>query len=527
MVSFNLFKFKKKEQIKETKLIFKVESPKDAPSLPDLKEKSTFNVKYPLITPFAYTNLFWDKTNNELVYSVEEPKLDESEKRILSMLEEGVRELINISFINIKEESKVIEYLEKNIHILLKEFGIKISQDTFLKLMYYIYRDFIGLNEIEPLLRDYFIEDIECNGVNTPVYIVHRKYRNLRTNIVFKDSKKLANLVEKLAQRCGKYVSYANPIFDGRLPTGERVNATYTQDITSRGPTFSIRKFVKEPWTPIKLIDFRTLSPEILAYLWLLIEYESNIMIIGGTGSGKTSFLNGIAFFIPPQARVISIEDTKELNLLHENWLPSVAREGTSTSSAKQSEVTMFDLLKESFRQRPDYVIVGEIRGAEAFVVFQGMSSGHPSFATMHAEDVATMIKRLETPPINLSPTLVESIDAVCIMTNARIRKENVRRLREISEIVNVGARGFKSNSPFVWDPRQDKFFFKTDSVIFNRIAVKYGITTEQLMKEFNVRTKLLWKMYQRKIFGFKEVQDTINLYYRSPEEVLKKFGII
>jgi len=186
-------------------------------------------------------------------------------------------------------------------------------------------------------LRDYFVEDIECNGAITPVYIVHRIYRNIKTNLVFNDLVRLESFVEKLAQRCGKYISYAKPILDGSLPDGSRVNATYTKDITSKGPTFTIRKFTKEPWTPPQLVAFKTLSPEILAYMWLLVQYKMNFLITGGTSSGKTTLLNAIAFFIPPEARVVSIEDTRELNLPRDNWLPSVSRAATGTS--KMGEV--------------------------------------------------------------------------------------------------------------------------------------------------------------------------------------------
>ena len=280
--------------------------------------------------------------------------------------------------IKVKEGDTVIRYLEKNIKILLAELGFSLSKETFLKVMYYVYRDFVGLNEFEPLMNDYFIEDIECNGINSPVYLVHRKYRNLKTNINFTDVLYLASFVEKLAQKCGRYVSYSSPLLDGSLPSGHRVNATYTTDISSKGPTITIRAFTKEPWSPSKMIELGTVSPEILAYLWMLVEHEFNIMVIGGTGSGKTSFLNALAFFIPQQARIVSIEDTKELNIVHENWLPSVAREGVGLANLvgqKYGEVTLFDLLKESFRQRPDYVIIGEVRGKEAFVLFQGMAS--------------------------------------------------------------------------------------------------------------------------------------------------------
>jgi len=393
--------FKKKEKIKTKEaILFHIKPSKEIIQLPELTDEKAFDIKYPLLKPYAYAHIKWNPKEKELIYTIEEPILTIEEKAILSQLEESMKELINISFININESEIVIEYLEKNIKVLLSEFGYILNKESFLKIMYYIYRDFVGLNEIEPLLNDYFIEDIECNGSKTPVYIVHRKYRHLKTNLVFPDNEVLSNLVEKIAQKSGSYISYANPILDSVLPDGSRVNATYTKDITTKGPTFSIRKFTKEPWTPIKLMDLGTVSPEMLAYLWLLTEYGSNIMVIGGTGSGKTSFLNSIAFFIPPKARIITIEDTREINMIHENWLPSVARAGVGLANIvgqKHGEVSLFDLLKESFRQRPDYVIVGEIRGKEAFVMFQGAASGHPTASTMHAESVDTMIKRLET----------------------------------------------------------------------------------------------------------------------------------
>jgi len=527
-----LFNKKQKKEVKTEEPSFHIDTNEEIVQLPEIENKEQFDITYKLISPYASAHIFWNAETHELVYHVEEPKLDEKEKKILKILENGIEELINITLINIKDKKIVIEYLEKNMKALLKEFGVSLSNESFLKLMYYLYRDFVGLNEIEPLLNDYYIEDIECNGSNAPIYIVHRKYRNMRTNIVFTDNKKLASLVEKMAQRAGKYVSYASPLLDGRLPDGSRVNATYTEDITSRGPTFTIRKFTKEPWTPVKLMEFRTVSPEILAYFWILIENEANIMIIGGTGSGKTSFLNSIAFFIPPAARVVSIEDTKELHLLHENWLPAVARQSsgiTGLSGGGHGEVTLFDLLRESFRQRPDYVIVGEIRGKEAFVLFQGASSGHPSFSTMHAEDVETMVRRLETEPINLSPSLVASLDVTGIMIQTKVGGKAVRRLKEVDEIISVSQSlgNVKINKAFIRDPRTDKFYFKRASYILDKIMKEKGMTREELNREFNLRTKLLMALYKNKVFGFKEVQDAIHSYYKNPAGVLKKFGVI
>ncbi len=226
------------KEVIEFKPIFYINPRPEIAELPDVKEKQKIDVRYVLLEPYVNAHIFWDKENNELVYYVEEPQLDEKELNVLNILENGINELINISFIAMKNTDVVVEYLEKNIRVLLNELKISISKESYLKLMYYIYRDFVGLNEIEPLLKDYYIEDIECNGVNTPIYIVHRKYRNLRTNIIFKDAKELTSFVEKLAQKCGKYISYASPLLDASLPDGSRIQATFTQDISSRGPSF-------------------------------------------------------------------------------------------------------------------------------------------------------------------------------------------------------------------------------------------------------------------------------------------------
>ncbi|MEK6937173.1 MAG: type II/IV secretion system ATPase subunit [Nanoarchaeota archaeon] len=528
-----MFNFTKNKEVQqqEFKPLFYINPRPQVADIPEIKEKEKIDVKYVLIEPYVYAHIFWDKENNELIYNIEEPILDEKEAGILNLLENSINELINISFIGMKSTDVVIEYLEKNLRVLLSEFKINITKESFLKLMYYIYRDFVGLNEFEPLLRDYYIEDIECNGVNSPVYIVHRKYRNVRTNVIFRDIRKLTSFVEKIAQKCGKYISYASPLLDASLPDGSRVNATYTQDISTKGPAITIRKFTSEPWSPVKLMQFKTVSPEMLAYLWLAIEHESNIMVIGGTGSGKTSLLNSIAFFIPPASRVVTIEDTRELNILHENWLPGVTRSGVGASNllgTKEGEISLFDLLRESFRQRPDYIIVGEIRGKEAYVLFQGMSSGHPSFGTMHAEDVETMVRRLETPPIELSASLIESLDIVCIIGPAKVNNKEVRRVKKVVEIVRVrgGTEGVETNSPFVWDPRNDNFYFKEESKVFDKIVIHKGISKEKLFREFVLRTKLLVALYKNNIMEFKEVNDLINAYYKTPEAVLKKFNI-
>ena len=503
----------------------KINLNQNVPALPKIADKTKINVRYALISPYVSVHIYWNKKYEELIYEIEEPILDENEKNLLRDLEKSLEEFINVDSILEKDTESTINYIEKNSRSLIEELGIKISEDSYKKIFYYLFRDFAGINEMEPIIKDYFIEDIECNGKDTPVYVVHRVYRNMRTNIVYNDIDKLSNFVEKLAQRCGKYISYVNPILDGSLPDGSRVNATYTKDISSRGPTFTIRKFTKIPWTPTQLLNMGTISPEMLAYFWILLEHKSNILITGGTASGKTTLLNAMAFFIPPEARVVSIEDTRELNLSRENWLPSVTR--SSFGSQKIGEVDLFSLLRSSFRQNPDYVIVGEVRGQEASVLFQGMASGHSSIGTIHADSVDTLIKRLETPPINLSPTLINVLDCVAIMTHAIVKKQETRKLREIVEIVNVDSNGTAfTNTPFVWNAQDNSFYFKKDSKVFQKITTKFGTDFETLNKELIIRARLLYEMQKRKVFDFDQNQKIINQYYKNPKAVLEAFGI-
>ncbi|HLC67484.1 MAG TPA: type II/IV secretion system ATPase subunit [archaeon] len=504
---------------------FRVSVNKSLITLPPRSDIKSSNIIYPLIRPYSYANIKFDAGENSLVYNMLEPRMNDKEKYIMQKIHEGLIQIIDVSLDDVKHGDKVLTFLEKSVTRLLDEYNFKLTEQEYIKIMYYIFRDFVGLNRIEPLLSDPYIEDIGCDGLNVPVYVVHQKFGSIKTNIVYTDAKELRDFVTKLAERCDRYISYAEPLLDGSLPDGARVQASLAADVTTRGPTFSIRKFRSEPLSPVDMIRLNTASPEMLAYLWFLIEHGMNILIAGGVSTGKTSLLNGISFFIPPEAKIVSIEDTRELNLPHENWIPGAARSGFTGSGV--GEVSMYELLRESFRQNPDYLIVGEIRGKEAYVMFQAMASGHPSISTVHAGSVDDLMKRLQTKPINLSAGLIESLDLVIIMIHAREQGKSARRVKEVVEIEDIDIASGQpiTNKAFVWLPATDSFEYRSNSWLLERVSTQKGIPMNTIIKEIAKRKKFLSWMYENNVTDMKEVGKYMSAYYRNPEKINKLLG--
>ena len=515
---------KKKEYIKTPD--FFISKPRNIIFFNDKTEIENIDIRYPLLEPYSYARIFWNNEKNEILYYVIEPTLSKEDWKIYSNIVSSLLEIIDIHLSTIKNRSDTLKYVEQKIHKIINEYNICLTEGRYMKIMYYIYRNFIGLNEIDPFMHDPNIEDIGCDGLDVSIYIVHRKFGSIRTNIKFTDMEKLRDFVVKLAERCGRYISYAEPLLDGTLPDGSRIQASLATDVTMHGPTFSIRKFMRRPFSPINMIDNKTTNAEILAYLWFAVENGISMMIIGGVATGKTSFLNVLSMFIPPEAKIISIEDTRELQLPHENWIPSASRIGfgTPTKEGKYGEVTMFDLLKESFRQNPDYVIVGEIRGKEAYVMFQGMASGHPCMGTMHAGRVDDVIHRLETPPIELSPSLIETLDLVVVMVHAREIGKSSRRVKEIVEIEDIDQKTgeIRTNKSFVWLPSVDDFEFRGSSYILQKISKLKSVPLENLKTEILNRKKVIEWMDRKKINKFGEVSKIIYEYYKNKEKIMR-----
>lgn len=390
----------------------------DLPELEGLDE-------YWLNEPFAKVVIRGDE------YIVLEPPLSDEERRLL----EKVRlELRNELFLK-----DVLQLLDKE-KILFNEMMKRlrgVSIETVGKIWYYLRRDSIGYGKIDPILRDRYIEDISCSGYELPVYVYHRAYGSLRTNITFSRDE-LDDFVLKLAQKANVQLSLENPIADSILPTGERIQLTFRDVVSTRGSSFSIRKSAEEPITPIDLIAWGTATPEVMAFLWLCVEAKKNVLIIGPTASGKTTLLNAISMFIPKNAKIVSIEDTRELKLPHENWIPFLAKDFDE----------MFELLKASLRQRPEYILLGEIRGREAVILFQAMSTGHASYATLHAGDVKSAINRLIHDPINVPSAMFDALDYVVVLHMMWKGGRVVRSIRGIYEVYVEG----EIKARTVWD---------------------------------------------------------------------------
>jgi len=474
----------------------------------------------------AKVKIDWDKDSKEYIYKVIEPDLDEREKEIVSTTLRELEKKIDIPYLEIKNIDFIKDYIVKKAREIWKIKGISVRKDREPYILYYIIRDTVGYGKIDVLMRDQYIEDISCNGVGIPVFIFHRNplIGEVKTNIVFESDEELDNFVIKLAVRSGRYVSVASPLLDASLPDGSRIQITYGKDISRKGSSFTIRKFTKDPFTPIDLINYGTADFRILAYLWTLIEEEKSLLVAGGTASGKTSLLNAISLFIKPEKKIVSIEDTPELMLPHPNWLQEVARPGFGPQ--RYGEVTLYDLLKASLRQRPDYIIVGEVRGQEAFILFQAMATGHAGLGTIHAESFEGLVDRLISPPISLPPFLIEILDAVVFLKRARYKGRYVRRIDKVYEIIKYDHKEGKIRKIVVaeWDPRTDTFILY-NSYKLKKIAEFHGMTLDELRTNLEFKIKVLEYLYNNKIRDYKSIAEYLRMYYYSPEELAKIVG--
>ena len=473
---------------------------------------------YPLNIYAAVTK---EEGREGYTYVVIEPTLSHAEKARLIDLKKLLVDELDVDLRSIQTAESAERYLSGKVRALARKYGYRIPPPTMTKLLYYLTRDFIHLGKIEPLMRDKLIEDISCDGAGIPLYIWYREYESIPTNISFETNEELDTFVSKLAYTAGKHVSLAEPIVDASLTDGSRLHLTYGKEITQRGSTFTIRKFRVDPLTIVDLIRYNTLSSDIAAYLWYLIEKKLALLIAGGTASGKTTSLNALSMFIEPGEKIVSVEDTPELNLPHENWIQSVTR-GVGTAG----EITMFDLLKASLRQRPDVLIVGEVRGEEAFTLLQSIATGHGGLGTIHADSVEATINRLTTEPMNIPRSLVgTTLDCIVMQLKIRLADRSVRRVVAVTEVVGHDARTDEIvlNDAFKWDPVVDRYAFTGRSKLFDKITQKFGTRPEEIRRDIDGRKVFLDWLVAKNIRGHAEVSNQVREFYAGPYAVINK----
>lgn len=477
---------------------------------------------YGVNEPFSYVRVIFNQTNSDYLLSVIEPVLDEFEEETLDMIKQTFRKTLDYEWDKLTLMDKKT-YLEKSVDSFIKSRGMTLEPISEDKIKYFIIRDFVGYGPIDGLMNDKHVEDVSCDGVGIPLFVFHGKYESIKSNIIFEDENQLNSFVISLGQRCGKQLSVSNPILDGTTPEGHRVQATYAREVTTRGASFTIRRFKEKPFTPVELIKYGTASPEIVAYLWLSVEHGESAIICGGTASGKTATLNAMALFIPPGAKVVTMEDTREINLPHENWIPGTTRSGSGErgpDGKTAGEIDMYDLVRAALRQRPNYIIVGEVRGKETYTMFQAMATGHTTYSTMHADSVKGMVNRLENPPINCPRILLTALRNVLIQTHARVGMDMVRRLKQVIEIVGFEPETNEliSNTVYEWDQASDKFVFKGHSFLFDKIMEMKNLTHEELMDEFQRRVDIVKHMLAKDLSDHTEIWNLIRSYYKDPK---------
>ena len=496
--------------------------------VPKISEPNVDEVELiPIKQNYTYIRIKYDNKSNEYLYEVIEPKLSEDEKDVLALLKETLVASVEKTTESAPEEKE--KYLRRIVEKLMVQLAISLNPASKEKVMYYVIRDFIGYGIINVMMLDPSVEDCSCDGVNVPFFIYHRKYGSIRSNLRFAKETELDGYVVWLAQKCGKHISVASPLLDATIPDGSRLQATLGKHVTKRGSSFTIRRFKENPFTPLDLLKFKTMSTEMMAYLWIGIEHGQSMLVCGGTASGKTTTLNAVLLFIPPQMKIVSIEDTRELNLPHENWIPALTREGFGGKShitgRAAGEIDMFDLLTAAMRQRPQYLMVGEVRGKEAYVVFQAMATGKTCYSTFHAEDVQAMVHRMENDPINLPRALITALNIVMLQAQVKVGTKMTRRVKSLTEIVGIDPETNEliTNSVYTWNPADDTFNYSGHSYVYEKVRMARNWSPREMEREIKRRVDILEYMKKVAIDSHRKVATIISAYYKDPEKVMKE----
>ncbi len=478
--------------------------------------------KYPVSPPHSFARIVRDLRTLNLIYQVIEPPLNKKETEQKDQIMDIFVQALNADIEEI--DADPVAYLRAAMDQIIKSYRMKISKKSRSKIFYYIRRDLIGYGRMDVLMNDANVEDISLDGTNVPIFAYHRKFESVETTIAWPTDDELEAYVIKLAQRCGKHISVAEPLLDATLMDGSRIVMKLGREVSTRGSAFCIRRFREDPFSPCDIVAFRTMTSLMVAYLWIAFQQGVSMLFVGGTASGKTTTLNAMCLFIPWQMKIVSIESTREVNIPQPNWIPGLTRQGFGGESS-EGEITEFELLKAALRERPEYIIVGEIRGAEAYVLFQAMATGHCSYSTVHADSVASLVHRLENKPIDIPRVLLPALEAVAIQIQTRINGRRVRRTKQIVEIVGVDPHSQEviTNEVFKWDPSRDDFDFSGKSNVLEKVMVKINYSQEKMRNELRTRKRILDWMVLNDIRKSDQVAQIITEYYVRPDEILAR----
>jgi len=472
--------------------------------------------RYWLNAPYAFAVITYDPDTTEHRYNVVEPNLTADERELLDRLFEDVRD--PLLYADDVDDQSPEAALRDQLRDRLGEYGVAIDEESVHRLFYYLYRSFQGYGKLDAVMYDPHVEDISCDGPGLPVFVYHDEYTDVESTIRY-DEDELDSFVMQLAQRSGRHVSVSDPVASTTLPDGSRIELALGKEVTPQGSAFTIRKYADEPFTPIDLLEYGTFDLRMLTFLWLAIEHNKSLIFAGGTASGKTTSMNAVSMFIPPRSKVLTIEDTRELSLHHDNWLSSVTRERMG-----DQDITMYDLLRSALRHRPEYIIVGEVRGEEAITLFQAMNTGHTTFSTMHADSVQTVINRLENEPINVPRPMVSSLDVLCVQTLARSGDERVRRASTVAEIEGIDQRTgeLDYSNTYAWDSRSDTFE-ERNSELLEDIREERGWSRSDLLRELDDRRRFLSHLREEDITDYRRFTSMVKKYYVDKESVLDR----
>ena len=477
--------------------------------------------RYPVNNPFAYAEVS-ESPLGVKKYFLDEVPLTKAEASIYSYLLDTLEAELTVP----RSKVNPRQYFAQQARRIVLKYNITVPATSWSKIIYFAERDLVGFGVIDGPLRDPQIEDISIDGTGKPVYIYHKNFETLETNVTIGDDVALDNLVTRLSHMAGKHVSTAFPIVQGTLPGRHRLIATFRKEVSPQGSSATIRKFREDPLTIVDMLNLNLLDYKMAAYTWLLMQNRSTGIVVGATGSGKTTLLNAILTLTRLNTKLVTIEEVQEINVPHLNWVPMVSRESYAATEERAGEVGLFELVKAAMRMRPDVLVVGEVRGEEAYVLFQAISTGHGGLCTLHADDEGSAVQRLLSSPMNVPPSFLPFLDLIFVVRRMSIPTasggfKSIRRIMSVDEIVSQN----QFEKIFKWEPKTDTFksIGLSRSPKIAKLAKDGGFEPSQLLEEIQHRAIVLKWIQQKGIRNFKEIAPILDYYVSRPDETYER----